>query len=106
MSREIIAHILSIEADAEKIHDDAQRQAAHIVEEAKKRASSLLVEAQEAGREKGKEILAQSKEMAKSERERILAEAETEAERLETLAQAHLDQAVAFVLDQIAGQGE
>jgi len=104
MNREIIAHILSIETDAEKVQDDAQRQAAHIIEEAEKTASSLLARAQAEGREEAKQLISAGKETAKVEREQILAEAESEAAQLESIAAEHIDKAVHFVLDQIAAR--
>ncbi len=104
MSREIIERILSIEADAEKIHDDARLQAAQLTEEAEQAASSLLARAQSESREKAKQMLADGKAEAEAERARILAQAEAEAQRMETIAAGHSDAAVAFVLDQVTGR--
>ncbi|MDY0020465.1 MAG: hypothetical protein RBT47_10725 [Anaerolineae bacterium] len=104
MSREIIERILNIEADAERIHDDARLQAAQLTEEAEQAASSLLERAQRESREQARQMIADGKAEAEAERARILAQAEADARTMETIAAGHSDAAVAFVLDQITGR--
>ena len=104
MSQETIARILAIEREATKIHDDAQDQAARLIEEAEKAASVLREQTVAQARREAGQIVATGQEAAEAERSRAIAQAEAEAQRLETLATRHLDQAVDFVLDRVAGR--
>lgn len=104
MSQETIARILAIEQEATKIHDDAQRQAAHLIEEAEKAASALRGQTVAQARQEAEQIVARGQEAAEAERARAVGQAEAEAQRMETVAARHFDQAVNFVLDQVAGR--
>jgi len=104
VSQETIAHILAIEQEAAKIHDDAQHQAAHLIEEAEKAASALREQILAQARQEAEQIVATGREATEVERSRAVAQAEAEAQRMEALAARHFDQAVNFVLDQVAGR--
>jgi len=104
LSQETIARILVIEQDAAKIHNDAQDQATRLIEEAEKAASVLREQTVAQARREAGQIVATGQEAAEAERSRAIAQAEAEAQRLETLATRHLDQAVDFVLDRVAGR--
>ncbi len=104
VSQETIARILAIEQEAAKIHDDVQRQAAHLIEEAEKAAPALREQALAQARQEAEQIVATGQEAAEAKRSRAVAQAEAEAQRMEALAARHFDQAVNFVLDQVAGR--
>ena len=104
MSQETIARILSIEQEATKIHDDAQHQAAHLIEEAEKATSASREQILAQARQEAEQIVATGQEAAEAKRSRAVAQAEAEAQRMEALAADHFDQAVNFVLDQVAGR--
>ena len=104
LSQETIARILSVEREAVGVHDDAQRQAARLIKEAEEAASTLREQTLAQARQEAEEILAAGREAAEAERARIIALAEAEAEHMETLATRHLDRAVSFVRDQVAGR--
>ncbi len=104
MSQETITRILAIEQEATKIHDDAQDQAGHLIEEAEKEASALREQTLAQARQEAAQVVTAGQEAADAERSRAVAQAEAEAQRLETLAARHLDQAVNFVLDRVAGR--
>jgi vacuolar-type H+-ATPase subunit H len=104
LSQETIARILSVEREAVGVHDDAQRQAARLIKEAEEAASTLREQTLAQARQEAEEILTAGREAAEAERARIIALAEAEAEHMETLATRHLDRAVSFVRDQVAGR--
>jgi vacuolar-type H+-ATPase subunit H len=103
MSQETITRILSIEHAASKLRDDAERQAARTVAQAEEAASALHQQKVEEARQEAKRIVSAGHEAAEAERATIIAQAEAEAERMEAQAERHLDQAVSYVLDQVAG---
>ena len=104
MSQETIARILIIEQEAAKIHADAQVQAAHLIEEAEKAASTSREQTLAQARQEAAQVVTAGQEAAETERSRAIAQAEAEAQRLETLAARHFDQAVNFVLDRVTGR--
>jgi vacuolar-type H+-ATPase subunit H len=104
MSQETIARILSIEREAIRIHDVAQRHAARMIQDAKKAASVLREQALAQARQQTGQIVAAAREAGETERARIIAQAEAEAQRMETTAASHFDRAVNFVLDRVAGR--
>jgi len=104
VSQETIARILAIEQEAAKVHDDAQLQAARLIEEAEQAASALREQTLAQARQEAEQIVTTGQEASEAERSRIVAQAEAEAQRMETLAADHFDQAVNFVLDQVAGR--
>jgi vacuolar-type H+-ATPase subunit H len=104
VSQETISQILAIEEAAVQIHDDAQRQAEQVTAEAKKASTTVREQTLAHMRQQAEQIAAEGRQAAEVSRARIIAQAEAEAQRLENLAAQHLDRAVSFVLDQIAGR--
>ena len=104
MSQETITQILAIEEAAVQIHDDAQRQADRVTAEAKKTATTVREQTLDNIRQQAEQITAEGQLTAEVTRSRIIAQAEAEAQHLENVAAQHLDRAVSFVLDQIAGR--
>jgi vacuolar-type H+-ATPase subunit H len=105
VSQETIAQILAIEEQAVQIHDDAQRQAEQVTAEAKNTASTVRDQTLTHMRQQAEQIAAEGQHAAEVSRARIIAHAEAEAQHMENVAAQHLDRAVSFVLDQIAGRG-
>jgi vacuolar-type H+-ATPase subunit H len=104
VSQETITQILAIEEQAVQIHDDARRQADHVTAEAKKTATTVREQTLDNIRRQAEQIIAEGQHTAEVTRSRIIAQAEAEAHHLENVAAQHLDRAVSFVLDQIAGR--
>lgn len=104
MSQETIARILAIEEEAVKVHDDAQRRAARMVEEAQEATSALREQTLAQAHQQADQIAATGREATQAERAHIIAQAEAEAERMETTATPHFERAIQFVLDQVAGR--
>lgn len=104
MSQETITQILAIEEQAVQIHDDARQQAERVTTEAKKTATTVREQTLDNIRRQAEQITAEGQHTAEVTRGRIIAQAEAEAQHLENVAAQHLDLAVSFVLDQIAGR--
>lgn len=104
MSQETIARILSIERQASRLRDDAQSQAQDLVSQAEKAAADTRAQLLAKAREESEHISQAAVEAAQAERTQVVARAEAEAQELEALAAQHLDQAVAFVIRQVAGR--
>jgi len=104
VSQEIITQILAIEEQAVQIHDDARQQADRVTTEAKKTATTVREQTLTHMRQQVEQIAAEGQHAAEVTRGRIIAQAEAEAQHLENVATQHLDRAVSFVLDQIAGR--
>jgi vacuolar-type H+-ATPase subunit H len=104
VSQETITQILAIEEQAVQIHDDARRQADHVTAEAKKTATTVREQTLDNIRRQAEQVIAEGQHTAEVTRGRIIAQAEAEAQHLENVAAQHLDRAVSFVLDQIAGR--
>ena len=104
MSPKTIARILSIEQEAVKIHDRAERFAKRTIKDAEQAAANLNEQTLSQAHQQAQRIKTTSRKAARAERARIIAQAEVEARRLEELAAPHLNSAVKFVLDQVAGR--
>jgi vacuolar-type H+-ATPase subunit H len=104
MSQETITQILAIEEQAVQIHDDARLQADRMTSEAHRTATAVREQTLDNIRQQATQIAAKGQHTAEVTRGRIIAQAEAEAQHLENVAAQHLDQAVSFVLDQIAGR--
>jgi vacuolar-type H+-ATPase subunit H len=104
MSQETIAQILAIEEQAVQIHDDARREAERVTQEAKKTASTVREQTLANMRQRAEQLVTEGQQTAEVTRSRIIAQAEAEAQQMENVAAQHLDRAVKFVLDEIAGR--
>ena len=101
MDQETIAHIMAIEQDAAKLHDDARRKGAQMIEEAEKTSADSREKTLDRAHHKADQIVAKGHEEAEVERARIIASAGAEAQHLETMAAQNLELAVNFILAQI-----
>jgi vacuolar-type H+-ATPase subunit H len=104
MSQEIISRILSIERQASKLRDDAQRRAEDIVSQAETEASSSHDQVLAETRLESEQVATAGREAAEAERAQVIARAEAEAQAVEALAAQHFDEAVSFVIRQVAGR--
>ena len=104
MSQETIAQVLSVEEAAVGLYDDAQRQAASVIAEAKKAASTMREQTLANVRQQAEKMAAESRQTAEIERARIIAQADAEGQHMENLAAQHMDRAVSLVLDRVAGR--
>ena len=104
MSQETITQILAIEEQAVQIYDDARLQADRVTSEAQRTATTVREQTLDNIRQQAEQIGAEGQHAAEVARGRIIAQAEAEAQHLENVASQHLDQAISFVLDQIAGR--
>jgi vacuolar-type H+-ATPase subunit H len=103
MGQEVIARILLIERQASKLRDDAVGQAAAIVSQAEAAAAATHDQVLAEARREAVQIGSAGREAAEAERTQIVAKAEEEARGLEAVALQHIDEAVAYVIRQVAG---
>lgn len=104
MSQEIVARILDFEQHASQVYADAQREAAQLVEDARKVVDAVRAERIDKARERAEELRATGQAQAEAERKRILAQVEAEMDELEIRAAENLDTAVTFILGEVAGR--
>ena len=104
MDQEVITRILSIERDAVRIRDEAQREAEHLIEESERAAAASREEALAHAHQEAEQIVADGQKAAEQARARVVAQAQEEAQRTEAAMVQHLDRAVQFVLEQVTGQ--
>ena len=104
MSQETVARILDFEQRASQVYAEAQREAAQLVEDARKVVDTVRAKRLDQARERAEELRATGQAQAEAERKRILAQVEAEMEQLEEVAAKNLDAAVAFILRRITGR--
>jgi len=98
-----IQQVLTIEKEAREIYDAAIREAEQLPLAAEKEGQALVESARAEAEKKAKELVANAQ--AQDEVTRILAAAEEKAGRTKGLATGHLERAVGYVLDHVAGRG-
>ncbi|MGC9393724.1 MAG: hypothetical protein ACP5J4_02580 [Anaerolineae bacterium] len=104
MAQETIARLLAIENAAAKLHSDAQQQAADLITEAEKTASSLHTRRIEQAHKEAERIITMGKQKAEVEYAQTVAQAGTDAQRLDTIAAKNMEHAIDFVLTSVIGQ--
>ncbi len=98
-----IQQVLTIEKKAREIYDAAIREAEQLPLAAEKEAVALVEKARAEAEKQARELVANAQ--AEDEVARILAGAEEKANRTRGLATGHLERAVGYVLDHVAGRG-
>ncbi len=98
----LIQQVLDIERQAQATHDEARREAEKLTAQAELEAQALIERERAAAEEEARRLVENAQ--ATEECARILSQAEEEAHRAEALAMNHMDRAVGFVLDQVAGR--
>jgi vacuolar-type H+-ATPase subunit H len=102
MNDERVQQVLQIEKQAQEIFDSATRDAEQLLIQAEQEAETLIEKTRTSAQEEARQLVAKAD--AKEERERILAESEENINRTNNLAKGHLDRAVGYVLDRVAGR--
>lgn len=102
MDENRIQQVLQIEKEAREIYEAAIREAEQLPPQAEKEAQALVEKARADAEKEGRDLVANAE--AKEECARILTEAEEKAKRTKALATGHLERAVSYVLDHVAGR--
>jgi vacuolar-type H+-ATPase subunit H len=102
MNDERVQQVLQIEKQAQEVFDSATRDAEQLLIQAEQEAETLIEKARISAQEEARQLVVKAD--AKEERERILAESEENINRTNNLAKGHLDRAVGYVLDRVAGR--
>ena len=103
MNKQKVQQILQIEASAQEIHNSAQQEAKKIVFDAQTEVDDLREQMHLDVKHETEKILDQA--LATERRSRILNQSRRDGEKKEDQAKKNFDNAVSFVLDQIAKQG-
>jgi len=101
MNEKRIEQILDIEKQAQEIIDAATRDAEQLPARADQEAQELIKQARASAQEEARQLLA--KGQAEEEVAGIVSKAEDKNREIEKLAMAHLDRAVAYVLERVIG---
>ena len=102
MDEKRIQEVLKIEKQAQEIYDAALREAEQLPVLASQESQSLIDKTRIDAEAEARKIVANAE--AKEESARILAEAEEKANRMKGLAMSHMERAVGYVLDRVAGR--
>lgn len=102
MNEDRIQQVLQIEKQAQEIFDSATRDAEQILIQAEQEAEDLVENERTAAEEEARRLVASAN--VEEERKCILAEAEEKVNRTNNLATGHLDRAVNYVLNRVAGR--
>ncbi len=101
MNELYIQQVLDIEKQAQEIRENAGHEAQKLIVQAEQDAQAILEKARTEAEAEAHQIIENAQ--AQVDIERIQAEAEENIRQLKEIAASHLDQAIAFVLDQVAG---
>lgn len=104
MSQQTITQVLAIERQAVALYEDAEEEAEKIVAEAKKTAAQEREQMLKEARQRADEIVEEGRVAAVAKREKIIDQAKGETERLDANVQGHIDDAMNYVLERIAGR--
>ncbi|MBI1794023.1 MAG: hypothetical protein HYR70_07510 [Chloroflexi bacterium] len=102
MDEKRIQEVLKIEKQAQEIYDAALREADQLPVAASQEAQALLDKTRAEAEAEARRLVANAE--AKEECARILIEAEEKTNRTRGLAMSHLERAVGYVLDRVAGR--
>jgi len=97
-----IQQVLSIEKQAQELHDAAMKEAQQLPVLAEQEAQALIEKARAEAQQKAREMVAEVK--ADEESARILSEAGEKNKQFEALAMSNLDRAVNYVLERVIGK--
>ena len=104
MSHATIVRILSIEREASRIHDNAAAQAAQMIADFEREASTTRGQVLSEARSQAVQIKQEGQKASDAERDRALAQAEASAREMEERAAGNFAAAVEFILDRVAGR--
>ena len=103
MDEKRIQQVLTIEKEAREIYDAAIREAEQLPLAAEKEGQALVENARAEAEKKARELVAGAQ--AEDDVRKIMSAAEEKAGRTKGLATGHLERAVGYVLDHVAGRG-
>ena len=95
----VLENMLQVETEAQKIVEDAEKEASAIRKKAREDAKKLIVDGKQAVRERLQQEIRQLEKDADIQRTRILNEAQQRREALEQQAGKQIDKAVQRVMD-------
>jgi len=102
MDEKRIQEVLKIEKQAQDIYDAALREAEQLPVLANQESQSLIEKTRTDAEAEARRLVANAE--AKEECARILADAEDKSNRMKGLAMSHMERAVGYVLDRVAGR--
>ena len=102
MDEKRIQEVLQIEKQAQEIYEAALREAEQLPVLASQESQSLIEKTRIEAEAEAHRLVANAE--AKEECARILADAEEKSNRMKGLAMSHMERAVGYVLDRVAGR--
>jgi len=102
MDEKRIQEVLQIEKQAQAIYEAALREAEQLPVLASQESQSLIEKTRIEAEAEAHRLVANAE--AKEECARILADAEEKSNRMKGLAMSHMERAVGYVLDRVAGR--
>ncbi len=102
MNELYIQQVLEIEKHAQMIHENAQHEAQLLAVQAEQEAQELIEKARVDSEAEARKLIEDAQ--AQEEIARIIAQADEITTKEKTLAASHFDQAVEYVLNQVAGK--
>jgi len=102
MDEKRIQEVLQIEKQAQAIYEAALREAEQLPVLASQESQSLIEKTRVEAEAEAHRLVANAE--AKEECARILADAEEKSNRMKGLAMSHMERAVGYVLDRVAGR--
>lgn len=102
MNDDRIQQVLRIEKEAQELFDSATRDAEQVLIQAEQEAETLIEKERSAAEDEARRVV--SKADVEEESQRILAEAAEKVESTNILAKGHIDRAVSYVLNRVAGR--
>lgn len=102
MNEKLVSEVIEIEKTAQATYDAAVREAEHLPAEAQQEAEALVEKARREAQDEARKLVQAAK--AEDASTRMLADAEEEINQARGLSKSHLDRAVSFVIDKVAGR--
>jgi len=102
MDEKRIQEVLQIEKQAQAIYEAALREAEQLPVLASQESQSLIEKTRIEAEAEAHRLVANAE--AKEECARILADAEEKSNRMKGLAMSHMERAIGYVLDRVAGR--
>jgi len=103
MSIDMMKQISQAEAQAVQLRADAQTEAKRTVDAGRKEAAAIVEDARKKADQAYREVMAQAEEMAQNAYEAHLDAVKTECEAMKTLAQGHKEEAVKLIIGKVVG---
>ena len=102
MNEKLVQEVIEIEKTARELYDAALRQAEQLPAQAQQEAETLLEKTRREAQDEARLLVQQAK--AEDPSARIFSEAEEKLLQAKGLSKNHLERAVGFVIDRVAGR--